>query len=84
LLDGSRLAVRALRDARPFLAKAGSLVAISINGVPAYASMDRLAKHLASAGLPIKSVDLTASRSEIQPIILSFYGLFCSAFSASK
>jgi nucleotide-binding universal stress UspA family protein len=72
--DGSRLAARALRDARPFLAQADALVAISINGadsVPAYASTDRLAKHLARAGLPIKSVDLTASRSEIQPTILS-------------
>jgi nucleotide-binding universal stress UspA family protein len=72
--DGSRLAARALRDARPFLEQADSLVVISINGadsVPAYASTDRLAKHLARAGLPIKSVDLTASRSEIQPTILS-------------
>jgi nucleotide-binding universal stress UspA family protein len=72
--DGSRLAARALRDARPFLAQADALVAISINGadsVPAYASTDRLARHLARVGLPIKSVDLTASRSEIQPTILS-------------
>ncbi len=72
--DGSRLAARALRDARPFLERADALVAISINGadsVPAEASTDRLARHLARAGLPIKSVDLTASRSEIQPTILS-------------
>ncbi|HLG85543.1 MAG TPA: universal stress protein [Bradyrhizobium sp.] len=72
--DGSRLAARALRDARPFLEQADALVAISINGadnVPADASTDRLAQHLARAGLPIKSVDLTASRSEIQPAILS-------------
>jgi nucleotide-binding universal stress UspA family protein len=72
--DGSRLAARALRDARPFLAQADALVAISINGpdsVPVDASTDRLTKHLARAGLPIKSVDLAASRSEIQPSILS-------------
>ena len=72
--DGSRLAARALRDARPFVAQADSLVAISINGadgVPAYASTDRLVKHLARAGLPISSVDITASRSEIQTTILS-------------
>jgi nucleotide-binding universal stress UspA family protein len=72
--DGSRLAARALRDARAFLAQADSLLAISINGadgLPAYASTDRLAGHLARAGLPIKSVDVAASRSEIQPTILS-------------
>ena len=72
--DGSRLAARALRDARPFLAAADALLAISINeadSAPAYASTDRLAKHMARAGLPIKSVHLTASRSEIQPTILS-------------
>jgi nucleotide-binding universal stress UspA family protein len=72
--DGSRLAARALRDAQPFLEQADALLAISINGadnVPPYASTDRLAKHLARAGLPIESVDLTASRSEIQPSILS-------------
>jgi len=72
--DGSRLAARALRDARPFLSQADALVAISINGadsLPPDASTDRLAKHLARAGLPIRSVDLTASRSEIQPAILS-------------
>ena len=72
--DGSRLAARALRDARPFLEQADALLAISINGtdnLPASVSTDRLAKHLARAGLPIKSVDLTAGRSEIQPTILS-------------
>jgi nucleotide-binding universal stress UspA family protein len=72
--DGSRLAARALRDARPFLAQADSLLAIAINGadsVPADASTDRLAQHLARAGLPIKAIDLAASRSEIQPAILS-------------
>ena len=72
--DGSRLAARALRDARPFLEQADALVAISINGadtLPPSASTDRLARHLARIGLPIKSVDLTASRSEIQPTILT-------------
>jgi len=72
--DGSRLAARALRDARPFLAQADALVAISINGsenVPTYASPDKLAKHLVRAGLPIKLIDLPASRADIQPSILS-------------
>jgi nucleotide-binding universal stress UspA family protein len=73
--DGSRLAARALKDARPFLAQADALFAISINaadGVPPEASPEKLAKHLARAGLPIKSIDLPASRSDIQPSILSF------------
>lgn len=71
--DGSRLAARALRDARPFLSRADTLIAISINGTeaPEYASAEKLAKHLARAGLPIRLVGLTAARSEIQPIILS-------------
>jgi nucleotide-binding universal stress UspA family protein len=72
--DGSRLAARALRDARPFLAQADALVAISINGadnVPADASPEKLAKHLARARLPIRLIDLPATRSEIQPSILS-------------
>ena len=72
--DGSRLAARALKDARPFLAQAEQLFAISINGadsVPADASTDELAKHLGRMGLSIKVIDLQASRSEIQPSILS-------------
>jgi len=72
--DGSRLAARALRDARPFLAQADVLYAISINGgesVPADASQDSLARHLARVGLPMKLVDLPASRADIQPSILS-------------
>jgi nucleotide-binding universal stress UspA family protein len=73
--DGSRLAARALRDAGPFLEKADALVAISINGVdsvPADASSEKLAKHLARAQLPVRLIDLRAARSEIQPSILSF------------
>jgi nucleotide-binding universal stress UspA family protein len=72
--DGSRLAARALRDAKPLLAQADMLCAISINGeesVPGDASSKGLAKHLARVGLPIKLIDLPASRSEIQPYILS-------------
>jgi len=72
--DGSRLAARALRDARPFLSQADTLVALSLNGadnLPADASADKLAKHLRRVGLPIKLIDLPASRSEIQPSILS-------------
>jgi nucleotide-binding universal stress UspA family protein len=72
--DGSRLAARALRDAKPLLAQADSRIAISINAAestPADASPDQLAKHLARVGLPIRLVDVPASRSDIQTSILS-------------
>jgi nucleotide-binding universal stress UspA family protein len=72
--DGSRLAARALKDAKPFLAQADALFAITINGadsVPPEASPQNLSKHLARPGLPVKLIDLPASRSEIQPSILS-------------
>jgi nucleotide-binding universal stress UspA family protein len=72
--DGSRLAARAMRDARPFLAQADTLVAISINAadsLPIEATMDDLAAHLARAGLSIRGIDLTAERGQIQPAILS-------------
>lgn len=71
--DGSRLAARALRDARPFLAQADALVAIALNEetMPAEASAENLAKHLARAGLPVRIVELPAARAEIQPTILS-------------
>jgi nucleotide-binding universal stress UspA family protein len=72
--DGSRLAARALKDAKPFLAQADALFVITINGadsVPPETSPQNLSKHLARAGLPIKLIDLPASRSEIQPSILS-------------
>ncbi|HLZ01146.1 MAG TPA: universal stress protein [Bradyrhizobium sp.] len=72
--DGSRLAARALRDAKPFLADADALVAISVNGaesVPAEASAEKLARHLARDGLPVRLIDLPAARSDIQPSILS-------------
>ena len=72
--DCSRLAARALKDARPFLVQADTLFAISINGaasVPAEASPEKLSKHLARAGLPVRLIDLPASRSEVQPCILS-------------
>jgi hypothetical protein len=64
--DGSRLAARALRDARPFLAQADRLLAISISGadsMPAEASGDKLAKHLALAGLPVRVIKLSAARA---------------------
>ncbi len=72
--DGSRLAGRALKDARSFLAQADTLFAISINGAegtPPEASPEKLAKHLARVGLPIRLIELPASRSDIQPSILS-------------
>ena len=58
----------------PFLRQADALVVISINGADsttADASAERLAKHLARDGLPIKLIDLPAARSDIQPSILS-------------
>jgi nucleotide-binding universal stress UspA family protein len=72
--DGSRLAARALKDAKPFLAQADTLVAISINGAdcaPQDASAEKLSRHLARIGLPLRLINLPASRSEIQPSILS-------------
>lgn len=72
--DDSRLAARALKDARPFLAQAEALYAISINGVegpPADASPQKLAEHLGDAGLPVKLIDLPAKHADIQPSILS-------------
>ena len=55
--DGSRLAARALRDARPFLCQADALVAISINGAettPPDATPEELARHLARVELPLR------------------------------
>jgi nucleotide-binding universal stress UspA family protein len=72
--DGSRLAARALKDAKPFLAQADALVAISINAadnVPPDASPEKLSKHLARVGLPVRLINLPAARTEIQPCILS-------------
>jgi nucleotide-binding universal stress UspA family protein len=72
--DGSRLAARALKDARPFMTKADTLVGISINSADSVlpdASAEKLSKHLARVGLPLKLIDLPTSRSEIQPSILS-------------
>ena len=72
--DGSRLAARALKDARPFMTKADALVAISINGadsVPPDTSPEKLTEHMARVGLPMRRINLPAARSEIQPSILS-------------
>ncbi|MDE2377443.1 universal stress protein [Bradyrhizobium sp.] len=72
--DGSRAAGRALRDAAPFLAQAEAALTITVNeadSVPAEVSSDNLAKHLARSGVSTKVIGLSASRSEIQPTILS-------------
>jgi len=72
--DGSRLAARALRDARQFLSNADAVVTISINEaqlVPAEASAQKLVQHMARSGLATKLIELTADHSEIQPSILS-------------
>jgi nucleotide-binding universal stress UspA family protein len=72
--DGGRLAARALRDARPFVARADNLTIITINeadGLPADASARNLAKHLTRHGTPADTIALTAARSDIQPTIQS-------------
>jgi nucleotide-binding universal stress UspA family protein len=69
--DGSWLAARALKDAKPFLSKPEILVTISINEaqvVPSAASAQKLIQHMTRAELPTTLVELTA-RSE--PSILS-------------
>lgn len=74
--DGSQPAARALRDARPFLAKADTLCAVSIgaadSGAPD-ASLEKLVAHLGRVGLRVKPVNLPArSGADIQPSLLSF------------
>ena len=72
--DGSRLAARAFKDARPFLSQAEALVTISINEaqvVPTEASARKLTEHMARAGLTTTLLELTAEHSEIEPSILS-------------
>jgi nucleotide-binding universal stress UspA family protein len=72
--DGSRLAARALRDARRFLSRADVLITISINEaqlVPAEASAQKLVQHMGRSGLETTLIELTADHSEIQPSILS-------------
>jgi len=72
--DGSRLAARAFKDARPFLSQAEALVTISINEAqvtPTEASARKLTEHMARAGLTTTLLELTAEHSEIEPSILS-------------
>lgn len=72
--DGSRVAARALKDAMPFLAKAEERTIITVNeadSVPADASVADLTRHLSRLGLSSKTIALSGTRSEIQPMILS-------------
>jgi nucleotide-binding universal stress UspA family protein len=71
--DGSRLAARALRDAMPFITRADTLTTITVNAseVPAEASPDQLAKHLARSGLPVRTVAFDADARSVEPSILS-------------
>jgi nucleotide-binding universal stress UspA family protein len=72
--DGSRCAARALRDAKPLLSRAETVVVISINEAqvaPAEASAPKLMKHLGRSEIATTLIELTAERSEIQPSILS-------------
>jgi nucleotide-binding universal stress UspA family protein len=71
--DGSRVAVRALRDAMPLLGQADALKVIAINAdaeliAPTPA---KLGAYLASLALPATIISLAADRSDIQPSILS-------------
>jgi nucleotide-binding universal stress UspA family protein len=72
--DGSRASARALRDSIPFLTRAEEIITVTVNeadSVPGEASTDNLAKHLARLGVSARMIGLSASRSEIQPVILS-------------
>jgi nucleotide-binding universal stress UspA family protein len=71
--DGSRLAGRALRDARGFLSRADAVAVISINEsqAPGEATAQSLVQHLGRSGLTTSLIELTAEHSEIQPSILS-------------
>lgn len=72
--DGSRVAGRAMRDAMPFLARAETIVILTLNeatSVPREASAEHLAKYLARLGLPSRIVSLSATRANIEPMILS-------------
>jgi nucleotide-binding universal stress UspA family protein len=73
--DGSRVAARALRDAAPFLLRAETLMIGTVNEPNvghAEASAERLAEHLARTGRRPKVAAMTATRSDIQPTILSW------------
>ncbi|MDA9505533.1 universal stress protein UspA [Bradyrhizobium sp. CCBAU 11386] len=72
--DGSRVAARAFRDAKPFLSRAESVVIISINEAqvaPAEASAQKLLQHIVRSGPSATLIELTAERSEVAPCILS-------------
>jgi nucleotide-binding universal stress UspA family protein len=72
--DGSRVAARAARDAMPFLARAETIVILTLNeatSVPGEASAEHLAKHLARSGLSSRIVSLSATRADIEPMLLS-------------
>jgi len=71
--DGSRLAARAIRDAMPFLRRADTLIAITVNGadVPPESSQDQFVKYLSSLGLHAKMLSLDVDHAVIQSAILS-------------
>lgn len=72
--DGSQVAARAVRDARPFLEQASITKIIAVNEPaesPAIPSSAQLAARLASDGIATKCIALSADRSEIQASILS-------------
>jgi len=72
--DGSRVSARALRDAAPFLARAESIIIITVNNAdqtPGGSSADNLIKHFERLGQNARTVALSAARLDIQPTILS-------------
>ena len=70
--DGSRVAARAFHDACPLLARAESVAIITVNHADeGHASADHLSGHFARVGTPARAIALTATRSDIQPALLS-------------
>jgi len=72
--DGSRLAARAVRDARPFLTAAQAVTVIAVNeerNDNGERSSDELVSHLARRGIAARVERLTADRAYIQGTILS-------------
>ena len=72
--DGSRLAARALRDARPFMTSVEAVTVITVNEDrqdASEASSDQVVSHLARRGIKARIERLTADRDNIQGTLLS-------------
>jgi nucleotide-binding universal stress UspA family protein len=72
--DGSRLAARALRDARSFLTAAETVTVIAVNEDrenSGEASSDQLVSHVARRGIKARTERLTADQRNVHGTILS-------------